>query len=203
MLFSRDLCILVHRKSSLIDDDPLSVTTAPSARWDGPGYPEIDGAAAMTNTMPRGSESVEPSASVTSPGVWQHALRIPSQDQTDSTTGGFLPTYNVLVDGILGGFNVICVYYRLVIGRQHSQVQEPQDVPQIYCPPVQPKPKVALRAQGDPHIVTMVMGTMQVQPGITSNSLLSKEFRADSPRNASTSSRPCSRFDVFLWRANV
>ena len=108
----------------------------------------------MTNTMPRGSESVEPPASVTSPGVWQHALRIPSQDQTDSITRGILPSYNLLVDGILGGFNVICVYYRLVIGRQHGQVLEPQDVPQIYRPPVQPKPKVALRAQGDPHIVT-------------------------------------------------
>ncbi len=48
-------------------DEP-SLTTTASAKRDGPGYPDS-----------RGSEEMDPPASVTSP-TWQHILRMPGQD---------------------------------------------------------------------------------------------------------------------------
>ncbi|KAM7539059.1 hypothetical protein Aperf_G00000054009 [Anoplocephala perfoliata] len=91
-----------------------SLTTTNPFRG-GSGYPEA-----------RGSEEVDPPASVDSPQTWKHILRTPDQEPLNQ-------------------------YAR---GRIHGQTIESENVQMAYRPPVQPKPKVAPRGTADPLMVT-------------------------------------------------
>ncbi|VDD82353.1 unnamed protein product, partial [Mesocestoides corti] len=105
---------LPDRYQHTLDADEPSRTMTTTFTNDGPGYPEA-----------RGSEEMDPPASVSSPDVWKHVLRTSGQDANSPYTRG----------------------------RMHGQVIEPETNQLAYRPPVQPKPKVAPRATADPQMV--------------------------------------------------